>query len=67
MKLTYVTVVVLGRPRRTNAHKLDGDAAFMGPVGGISCVFRFVDEGITWARGWNTPDAKALRVAQALT
>jgi hypothetical protein len=28
---------------------------------------QFYDEGIAWARGWDTPDAKALAAAQALT
>lgn len=65
-KLTYVTVMVRGQGRRTNAHKVEGAVSFAGPVGGIWYVFRFIDEGITWARGWHTPAAKALAAATAL-
>lgn len=65
LKLTYVTVIVLGQARRTNAHTID-NFGFMGTVSGVTYGFRIVDEGITWARGWHTPAAKALRVVQAL-
>ena len=65
-RLTYVTVIAGGRARRTNARKFYGEGGFIGLVQGISIIFRFTEEGITWARGWHTPAAKALRVAQAL-
>jgi hypothetical protein len=69
-KVTYVTVIVHSRARRSNAGKLFTDRCglfFEARVQGIARQFHFSDEGTTWARGWHTKDAKALEAAQALT
>lgn len=75
--LTYVTVIV--QPRRGPVRILmcnargTRNAEFFVTVPGLvdsnwtgPPKYRYCDEGITWARGWDTTDARALRAAEAL-
>lgn len=77
-KSDKITVVIEGRAiqmrvrRSTGARKIelrrDGQFAIGGSYLGTKhggTVYR-KDEGLTWARGWDTKEADALRVAVAL-
>lgn len=70
-RVTYVTVIVtpLDSPVRIllcNARGPCGKKFFTTTHGISGPQYRYCDEGITWARGWHTADAKALRAAEAL-
>ena len=74
-RLTYVTVIGKdSRLYRVNARVSKADpqvskrnfVANCGGSGGLCVYYRYRDEGITWARGWHTKDAKALEAVEAL-